>query len=113
MCLFQIIKWLPVFSLILHSIFFSQLRAAQSSATKNLRKILLAPVGVLAPGSAHAYPLLSPPSTPAECFAARACKLTFKKSPPTQNFRTKGQLLKGMGGLQISIVEGNPNIFVN
>ena len=42
------------------------------------KKFPLAPMGVLAPGSAHARPSAQPPSTLAEIFGARVCRVTFK-----------------------------------
>ena len=67
--------------------------------SKNVCQILLAPMGVLAPGSAHAWPSAQPPSTPAEIFRAHICKVFFKHLAQSlrshfRSFGTLGQLLK-------------------
>ena len=57
--------------------------------------ILLTPLGVLAPGSAHSRPSAQPPSTWAEIFAC-VCRVTFLKFP---HFPVKIGLFWGVGGV--------------
>jgi hypothetical protein len=99
---------------------------AKRRKEKEIKKFLLAPMGVLALGSAHARPSALPPSTLAEIFRHTCLQSHLQKHLKShiRSFGTLGQLLKiptwtpkymiergGMGGPQLIFFGWNPSSF--